>query len=83
MRVFVGPLNINRGRLSVVEAMKVPVETIRMLIKAESAQRGCNIVVEAVKDGGRYSFSLFFYLLGNLALCATFLNLARHRMEEL
>jgi hypothetical protein len=33
-RVFAGPLRINRGRVSVVEAMKVPVETIRVLIKA-------------------------------------------------
>jgi hypothetical protein len=32
--VFAGSLGINRGRVSVAEAMKVSIETIRALIKA-------------------------------------------------
>ncbi len=34
MRLFAGPLSINVGRVSVVEAMKVPEEAINVLIKA-------------------------------------------------
>ncbi len=44
-----GPININAGRVRVVEFMKMPVEAIRVLIKAvrvhisdcRGAQRGC------------------------------------------
>jgi hypothetical protein len=45
--MFAGPLSINRGRASVVEAMKVPDETIRVLIKA---MRVPTAVVEVPKE---------------------------------
>ncbi len=32
--MFAGPISTNVGRVSVVEAMEVPVEAVRVLIKA-------------------------------------------------
>ncbi len=69
-----GPISINVGRVSVVEAMKVPVEAERVLIKRVLVDcRGLESALEAV----RVSVEAVRVLIEALRCCR-----GRERLEE-
>jgi hypothetical protein len=92
-----GCKSANKGRESACIALEsatrgleIVGETVRVFAGPLSIKRGHESASRDHKCANKGHEAVihslyFFYLLGNLALClcATFLNLARHRMEEL